>query len=90
MNTCRKNTMVTGKHLQFLKDTIKEINEKNITGDIVECGVWRGGCSMWMMLCQKEYNMLRNFYLYDTFDGMTFPDSEKDSKAAVDTYNLIS
>jgi hypothetical protein len=90
MNTYRKNTMVTGKHLQFLKDTIKEINEKNITGDIVECGVWRGGCSMWMMLCQKEYNMLRNFYLYDTFDGMTFPDSEKDSKAAVVTYNQIS
>ena len=45
---------------------------------------------MWMMVCQKKYNMLRNFYLYDTFDGMSFPDSDKDSKDAVDIYNKIA
>jgi O-methyltransferase len=90
MDICKKNTMVQGSHLLFLQTIIKEINEKNIPGSIVECGVWKGGCSMWMMLCQKNINMLRNFYLYDTFDGMTFPDSDKDSKSAVVTYNQIS
>jgi len=81
--------MVGTNHLNFLQTIIKEINDKNILGDIVECGVWKGGCSMWMMICQKKHDTLRNFYLYDTFDGMTFPDSDKDAKAAVVTYNQI-
>jgi len=45
---------------------------------------------MWMMICQKEHGMHRNFYLYDTFDGMTFPDSDKDDKKAVDLFNKIN
>jgi hypothetical protein len=34
--------------------------------------------------------MHRNFYLYDTFDGMTFPDSDKDPKEAIDIFNKIN
>ena len=45
---------------------------------------------MWMIYCQKKYNMNRTIYLYDTFDGMTFPDSNKDAKEAIDTYNKIT
>lgn len=90
MDICKKNTMVSINHLNFLKLIIKEINHRNISGDIIECGVWKGGCSMWMMICQKQYNMLRKFYLYDTFDGMIFPDSDKDDKEAVDIYNKIN
>ena len=89
MSTCKKETMVSDKHLSFLEEIIKNINNENISGDIIECGVWKGGCSMWMMTCQKKYNMDRSFYLYDTFDGMTFPDSDKDDKKAVDIYNKI-
>ena len=89
MNICNDKTMVSGKHLNFLENIITKINDENILGDIVECGVWKGGCSMWMMICQKKYNMYRKFYLYDTFDGMTFPDSDKDAKEAVDIYNNI-
>lgn len=90
MEICISKTMITSKHLDFLQVIITEINNKNIVGDIVECGVWKGGCSMWMMICQKKYNMNRNFYLYDTFDGMTFPDSDKDAKEAIDIYNKIN
>ena len=90
MDICKPNTMVTEPHLNYLQTIIEELNNQNISGDIVECGVWKGGCSMWMMICQKKYNMLRNFYLYDTFDGMTFPDSDKDAKEAVDIYNKIN
>jgi O-methyltransferase len=90
MEYCKDNTMVSAEHLKYLEIIIKEVNDKNILGDIVECGVWKGGCSMWMMICQKNHNMLRNFYLYDTFDGMTFPDSNKDAKEAVELYNKIT
>ena len=46
---------------------IIKINNDNIIGDIVECRVWKGGCSMIMMLTQKNINENRNFYLFDTF-----------------------
>ncbi len=55
--------------------TIKYISENNIEGDIVECGVWRGGL---MMMAASYLHHLKNYnkkiYLYDTFAGMTEPD----------------
>jgi O-methyltransferase len=90
METCKSETMVSREHLHFLSTVIDELHAKDISGSIVECGVWKGGCVMWMMLCQKKYSMLRDFYLYDTFDGMTFPDSNKDAPQAVELYTKIS
>lgn len=89
MESCIKNTMVSVAHLNYLQRVIQEINDSNLSGAIVECGVWKGGCSMWMMICQKKFDMRRDFYLYDTFDGMTFPDSDKDDIKAVETYGKI-
>jgi hypothetical protein len=45
-----------------------------IEGDIVECGVWRGGSMMLAALKLIELkNTERNLYLFDTFEGMTIP-----------------
>jgi hypothetical protein len=45
-----------------------------ISGDIVECGVWRGGSAMAAALTlEKGGDTTRNFYLYDTFSGMSVP-----------------
>jgi len=49
----------------------KHIAEHNIAGDIVECGVWKGGSSMISMLTLQQLNdTSREFYLYDTYAGM--------------------
>ncbi len=56
-----------------------------LEGAIVECGVWRGGVSMAMMLVLKHLGQLRQFFMYDTFDGMSTPtenDISKDGVAA--------
>ncbi|HAN74388.1 MAG TPA: macrocin O-methyltransferase [Planktothrix sp. UBA8402] len=43
-------------------------------GDIVECGVWRGGSSLLAALIMKARNIRdRQLYLYDTFQGMPTP-----------------
>jgi len=89
MEICKDQTMINESHLNYLDKIIDDINLNNINGSIVECGVWKGGCCMWMMLCQKKYNMYREFYLYDTFDGMTFPASNKDHPYAKELYNKI-
>lgn len=86
---CQKYTMVNSKHLDFLKSIIDIINNSDCNGSIVECGVWKGGCCMWMLYCQKKYNMDRKIYLYDTFEGMTIPNSDKDEPRALELYNKI-
>jgi O-methyltransferase len=45
------------------------VSANKIPGDIVECGVWRGGSSMAMALALKD--QLRTLWMYDTYSGMT-------------------
>jgi O-methyltransferase len=46
---------------------------RGIQGCFVECGVWRGGCSMAAALTFQQEKQDRGLYLYDTFEGMTEP-----------------
>jgi O-methyltransferase len=47
---------------------------RGIPGDLVECGVYRGGNAMLMAMTLGEAGHAnRRVYLYDTFDGMTEP-----------------
>jgi O-methyltransferase len=57
-----------------LFQAVKYICKNNIPGDVVECGVWRGG-SMMLVAYALDYfgDPSRDLYLYDTFAGMTEP-----------------
>jgi hypothetical protein len=45
--------------------------KNNIEGDIVECGVWKGGSIMAVIDTLLRHNStMRSIYLYDTFEGM--------------------
>ncbi len=50
----------------------------HIKGDIVECGVWRGGCSIIMAETLAGCGVTETkIYMYDTFEGMSEP-TDKD------------
>ncbi len=54
-----------------------------IDGDLIECGVWRGFCSAVVAQYLNFENIPKNFYLYDTFDGIPEEyDSEKHDSPA--------
>ena len=56
------------KNLQY-------VVENEIAGDIVECGVWRGGMMQLTALTLKQLgDESRQLYLYDTFEGMPEPE----------------
>lgn len=67
-------TMTSSERIFALIEAVKYVVNNNITGDIVECGVWRGGS---MMAIAKTLlnlkNLEKHLYLYDTFEGMTKP-----------------
>ena len=71
-------TMVNKKHIPEMQGFVDYINKNNIEGAIVECGVWKGGMMMACIKTQQNYNEEREFYLYDTYEGMTEPNSSKD------------
>ena len=76
------NTMVPWSGLYTAYQAVQYIAERGITGDIVECGVWKGGCSALMIEALKNRGITdRHIWLYDTFEGMTEP-TDKDTHFA--------
>ena len=53
---------------------VEYVITNKIEGDIVECGVWRGGSTMLAALTMKKGGVNdKSIYLYDTFAGMSEP-----------------
>lgn len=63
-------TMTSFDSLVTLALACKYLVRNGIEGDFVEAGVWRGGSSI---VAKKFLSGNRNFYLYDTYKGMTKP-----------------
>jgi len=75
----RPYTLTTRYTIAVLLDSVNYIIKNKIEGDIVECGVWRGGSIMAItkMLIDLKNNS-KEIYLFDTFEGMTKPNEEVD------------
>lgn len=74
----RPYTMTSPERIVSLCEAVRYIHDKKIEGDIVECGVWKGGSMMAVadtLLRMGDTN--RNLYLFDTFEGMP-PPTEND------------
>jgi O-methyltransferase len=70
----RPYTMTSTQRLVALCDAVRYLVQARIKGDIVECGVWRGGSMMAVartLLQQGDGG--RDLHLFDTFEGMTEP-----------------
>jgi hypothetical protein len=55
---------------------VAHVCDRGVPGDLVECGVWRGGSSMLAALCLMARGEHRRLWLYDTYAGMTEPTAE--------------
>ncbi|MBV5330739.1 MAG: Wzt carbohydrate-binding domain-containing protein [Chlorobium sp.] len=76
----RPYTLTLPSRILTLLNTVKHIFANQISGDFVECGVWRGGSSMAMALMLLHLNdKIRSIYMYDTFSGMPTPGEADDN-----------
>jgi len=53
--------------------SIKHIKENSIKGDLVECGVWRGGNLVLFKKLIDQYKLDKSIFAFDTFEGMPEP-----------------
>ena len=74
---CKPYTMTSPERMYSLFTSISYLVNNGISGDFVECGVWKGGSSM-MIAKSLLFNGVsdRKLFLYDTFEGMSDPKSE--------------
>ena len=70
-----KYSMVRNANLINLYNLVQETNRMNLTGDIVECGVWNGGSAALMGVACKDlpYSKNRFIWLFDSFQGLPPP-----------------
>jgi O-methyltransferase len=74
-NICKNYSMCSVEPMYSLYKSVEYIVNNNIEGDMVECGVYKGGSAMMMAFslmhfgCQKN----RKIFLYDTYEGMPEP-----------------
>lgn len=67
-------TMTSPERIVSLIRAIEYIHLNNIEGDIVECGVWKGGSIGACLLTLIKLNRTgTKIWLYDTFEGMNKP-----------------
>jgi len=82
----RAYTITSPERLFALIQAVRHVTAACVPGDVVECGVWRGGSMMAAALTLLAgADTKRGLYLFDTFEGMSPPgalDVSVDGQAA--------
>ncbi len=74
MVSVRDFTMTSTERLHGLCEAVRYTVNSGVQGDIVECGVWRGGSMMAIAkMLRATGDTERNLHLFDTFEGMSEP-----------------
>jgi O-methyltransferase len=70
-------TMIGMQRLTSLQECVETALTEDIPGDLVECGVWRGGASILMRAVLAAYgDEQRSVWLCDSFEGVPPPDKK--------------
>lgn len=89
----KRLSMVSVARLWSVISAVKYVVQNSIPGDVIECGVWKGGCAIAMASTLKLLNSKKKIYLYDTFSGMSEPsDNDVETSTGVkltDEYNRL-
>ncbi len=78
----RPFTMCSNARLRALYDAVTEVASRRVPGDLVECGVARGGSAALMALRLQQLGEERKLWLFDTFAGLPAP-TEADPDHAI-------
>jgi hypothetical protein len=65
----RPYTMLSGGQLHNAVEVVRNVERRQIPGALVECGVWRGGCSALMAWVGRP----RTMWMFDSFEGLPDP-----------------
>lgn len=72
------DTMIGFQRLNNLQFCVEDVLRRNVPGDLIETGVWRGGATIFMRAILQAYQVTdRTVWVADSFNGLPEPDPEK-------------
>lgn len=78
------HSMIGEARMDNIFQCVESVLAEDIPGDLVECGVWRGGASIFMRGILKYFGDTdRLVWLYDSFDGLPPPTYPEDVKGGL-------
>ena len=90
-NSCKDFSTCSIEPMYDLFKAIEYLVHNNIEGDLVECGVYKGGSAMMMAYSLIHFGCNRNrkIFLYDTFEGMPEPSETDKNYQGVEADELL-
>jgi O-methyltransferase len=86
-------TMIGMQRLTSLQHCVETVLTEEIPGDLVECGVWRGGACILMRAVLAAYgDETRSVWLCDSFEGLPPGDAENfkaDKGVRLDRFSFV-
>lgn len=83
--------MMGQKRLDNLEQCVLDVLDKEVPGDFIETGVWRGGGTIFMRAILKAFNVNdRAVWVADSFKGLPPPDASKYPADAGDTHHQLT
>ncbi len=84
LEAVKPHSMVHESGIVFTMAATVYAIKNNLPGALVECGTWRGGCSVAMLLVQRELfgKVLKPVYMLDSFEGLPTVDHRDGPLAA--------
>ncbi len=69
------DTMIGRKRMDNLQYCVETVIQKDVPGDLIETGVWRGGACIFMRAILAAYGVTdRTVFVADSFEGLPPPD----------------
>lgn len=86
VDVVRSHTMVCDAGVAFTVQSAVRAVRNNVMGDMVECGTWRGGCGVAMLLAQRAAlgRVDRKVHFIDSFKGLPPVDPQLDGPRATE------
>lgn len=83
-------TMIGARRLDNLHESVVAVIEEGVPGDLVECGVWRGGAAILMRAVLAAYGVSdRAVWAADSFAGLPAPDTARHPADAGDFHHTL-
>jgi hypothetical protein len=81
------DTMIGIKRLDNIQFCVEKVIRNQISGDLIEAGVWRGGASIFIRAILAAYQVSdRRVFVADSFEGLPKPDEAKYPQDAGDKH----
>jgi O-methyltransferase len=75
-----QHTMLGRRRLENIEACLSSVLGDGIRGDCIECGVWRGGATVFMRGFLAAHGITdRTVWVADSFEGLPVPSHEKDA-----------